>query len=206
MAALKVTSTLLTGLTPDGQNARSHDGKNIDAICRSLETFGQRKPIVCRRDGDRLVVIAGNGTLEAAALLGWTHLDVVEVPADWDDAKTRAYAVADNRTAELADWNGPELLATLTSLDDEMLTAAGFDGLDVSALERLWGSAPDLNDLLDEVGHPTEEDGMVRVSFLVPVDVAARWEMAVEQAGSGSELENTCTAVQAAFDAIVADQ
>ncbi|MGE5500508.1 MAG: hypothetical protein ACM3W4_01120, partial [Ignavibacteriales bacterium] len=50
------------------------------------------------------VVIAGNGTLAAMRRLGWTEALIIRLP--WSDAETcRAYAIADNRTAELASWD-----------------------------------------------------------------------------------------------------
>ncbi len=88
-------------LTLDSANARKHGGPNLEAIKGSLATYGQRKPIVARRGTG--TVIAGNGTLEAARALGWTHLAVVFTD---DDALTAAgFAIADNRTAELAEWD-----------------------------------------------------------------------------------------------------
>ena len=90
---------------PDPNNARKHPKRSIDALCRALERFGQRKPIVVR-DG---VVIAGNGTLEAAARLDWSEIACVEFVGSEEEA--RAYAIADNRTAELSGWD-KEVLAT----------------------------------------------------------------------------------------------
>ncbi|MBK9179891.1 MAG: ParB N-terminal domain-containing protein [Acidimicrobiales bacterium] len=59
---------------------------DVDAVARSLATFGQRKPIVARRS-DR-TVIAGNHTLLAARQLGWPAIAVVWV--DDDDVTARA--------------------------------------------------------------------------------------------------------------------
>ena len=67
-------------LSLDPTNARKHSDKNLSAIAASLNKFGQRKPIVVHRG----VVLAGNGTLEAAKSLGWSEIEVAEVPADWD--------------------------------------------------------------------------------------------------------------------------
>jgi ParB-like chromosome segregation protein Spo0J len=116
--SLSVRKVALKTLVSDPQNVRTHDEKNLEAIRRSLTAFGQRKPIVVAPSNDgRLVVIAGNGTLEAARSLGWTDIEVTEVPKDWDADKARAYAIADNRTAELADWNQIELASALLDLD-----------------------------------------------------------------------------------------
>ncbi len=127
MKELTVKQVKVTALTPDPANVRTHDGKNLDAIARSLSTFGQRKPIVTAKGNDgRLIVIAGNGTLEAAKSLGWETIGVVEVPEDWDADKARAYAIADNRTAELADWDQVALSSALVDLD-----AVGWDLRDI---------------------------------------------------------------------------
>jgi hypothetical protein len=196
---LKVEVVDIEKLKFDSENARRHPSGNLLAIANSLQRFGQRRPLIVRGS----TVIAGNGTLQAAQSLGWKTIAVTEVPADWTDDEVRAYAIADNRTAELAEWDSFALLDALTELDKDLLAATGFDETNIEALSKVFGDAPDLDDLLDEYGEPTDDDGMVRVSFSVPADVAARWEMAVKSAGSGSVLENTCTAVQSAYDALV---
>jgi hypothetical protein len=103
---MKIETLQIKDLRPDPNNARQHDEKNLKAIQGSLKQFGQRKPIVINDSG---VIVAGNGTVEAAKRLGWTKIDCVQVPGDWTAAQTKAFALADNRTAELAAWN-PEVL------------------------------------------------------------------------------------------------
>jgi hypothetical protein len=106
MNDLKPRSVAIDELRSDPGNARLHDERNVGAIARSLERFGQRRPLVVARGaGGALYVVAGNGTLEAARSLEWPSLLVTEVPADWDADKARAYALADNRTAELTEWD-----------------------------------------------------------------------------------------------------
>ena len=112
---MKIESIKITDLTPDPSNARMHDDKNLRAIEGSLREFGQRKPIVITQDNK---VVAGNGTLTAAKLIGWTEIDCVRVPADWTADQIKAYALADNRTAELADWNQEILQKQLLELTE----------------------------------------------------------------------------------------
>ena len=102
-------------LSLDPRNARKHSQRNLDAIAASLLKFGQRKPLVVHRG----VVLAGNGTLEAARSIGWTEIEVSEVPDDWDDETAKAYALADNRTAELAEWDESELAKQLLELVEQ---------------------------------------------------------------------------------------
>jgi site-specific DNA-methyltransferase (adenine-specific) len=135
---MNVETVAIQDLTPDPENARTHDSKNLKAIAGSLEQFGQRKPIVITSNG---VIIAGNGTVRAAKELGWTHIDATRLPEDWTADKAKAYALADNRTAELADWD-PKILA------DQLIDLDGM-GWDVSSF-----GFDELNPLID----PSEED------------------------------------------------
>jgi site-specific DNA-methyltransferase (adenine-specific) len=120
----------IADLTPDPENARQHDDKNLKAIEGSLKEFGQRKPIVITEAG---VIVAGNGTVQAAKRLGWTQIDVVKVPNDWTNDKIKAFAIADNRTAELANWNQEVLTAQLLELEAEgwELAEFGFEALEL---------------------------------------------------------------------------
>jgi ParB-like chromosome segregation protein Spo0J len=112
---MKIEELPLDSLTLDPNNARTHDAKNLSAIAGSLEIFGQRKPIVI--DANNLVV-AGNGTVQAAKLLDWKKIACVRIPADWSDDQIKAYALADNRTAELAKWDEEILGVQLLELNE----------------------------------------------------------------------------------------
>ena len=81
----------------DPENARRHSDKSVSAVVQSLEKFGQQKPIVSDEGG---VVIAGNSTLRAARRLNWTEIAVTQFTGT--SAEKTAYALADNRTAELS--------------------------------------------------------------------------------------------------------
>ncbi len=131
---LKPLAIDIASLTPDPDNARRHSDRNLDAIARSLSQFGQRKPIVVQKQG--MVVRAGNGTLDAAQRLGWKQIAAVIV--DEDSAEAAAFAIADNRTGELAEWDHRALAATLTALNDNWVDydphLLGFDEGEVARL------------------------------------------------------------------------
>lgn len=134
---MKVLSVPLSDLKEDPQNARKHGQRNIEAIKASLDRFGQQTPIVI--DGDN-VVRKGNGTFRAARELGWDKLQCVRTTLAGSEAK--AYAIADNRTGDLAEWDELVLAETIKSLqseEDEALSlATGFDDDEVDELlERL---------------------------------------------------------------------
>lgn len=117
-------------LTLDPRNARKHSKKNLKSIKGSLKKFGQQKPIVISSEG---IVVAGNGTLEAAKELGWETIDVVR--SELKGSELTAYAIADNRTGELAEWNLDILPGTLEALGKEFdLEEIGFDENDLAKL------------------------------------------------------------------------
>jgi site-specific DNA-methyltransferase (adenine-specific) len=113
-----IETVLIDDLDLDPRNARKHDAKNLKAIADSLEQFGQRKPIVVWGR----TVVAGNGTMAAARSLGWKEISIARVPDDWSADQVKAYALADNRSAELAEWDEQVLAAQLLEL-----TEAEFD-------------------------------------------------------------------------------
>jgi DNA modification methylase len=132
-AELRSLARPVAGLREDSKNARVHGDENLTAIEASLRAHGQRKPIVVK-DG---VVLAGNGTLRAARKLGWPTLACVEY--EGPEALARAYAIADNRSAEQATWD-PELLALALQEADGagLLDATSFDR---SAADEVLGAA-----------------------------------------------------------------
>ena len=96
---------------------------NVEAVKKSYEKFGQRKPIVATKDGE---VISGNHQLAAARELGWNKIAVVFT--DDDELTAKAFALADNRTADLGTYDD-DLLADMlgaVSSDLEMLEATSF--------------------------------------------------------------------------------
>lgn len=123
---LKIETLPIEKLVFDPNNARKHSDENLSAIATSLKQFGQRKPVVVTAEN---LIVAGNGTVEAAFLIGLTDVDVVRVPKNWTPDQVKAFALADNRTAELAQWDGQVLSAQLLELyeADFDVEALGFE-------------------------------------------------------------------------------
>lgn len=117
---------------PDPRNARLHPQPNLDAIKRSLEQYGQRKPIVVNSETG--IIEAGNGLWQAAKELGWDKIAAVKVKDNPETAT--AYSLMDNQSALLADWDVPMLKDLLQELD-----TGAFDmdltGFSEKALEEL---------------------------------------------------------------------
>ena len=113
---------------------------DVQAVINSYRTFGQRKPIVARMnpDGKKATVIAGNTQLKAATQEGWSHIAVTMV--EDDDKTAAAFAIADNRTHDLGEYDEAALVAMIDDFkfDDELLTASGYDVMEVVIMESRY--------------------------------------------------------------------
>ena len=134
---LRKLAVAVADLNPDPSNARRHGERNLDAIKALLAAFGQRKPLVVQRKG--MIVRAGNGTLAAAQALGWDHIAAVVI--DEDSAQAVQFAIADNRTAELAEWDDETLATLLDGMDEPTRDMLAFDDKELAGLMR--GLEPD---------------------------------------------------------------
>jgi ParB-like chromosome segregation protein Spo0J len=104
------------------KNDRVHTQDQIDLLVRSIQKFGQPRPILVRQ-ANRMM-IAGHGVCEAMKQAGRTEIDVLF----WDvDQKTAdAYLVADNRFGELSYSDLDRRRALLAELEGEDYGAIGF--------------------------------------------------------------------------------
>jgi hypothetical protein len=164
---------------------------NVDAVVRSLDRFGQRKPIVFREADGVKTVVAGNHTLMAVRQLGWDTIAAVAANDLTDDEAT-AYAIADNRTQDLGTYDD-ELLAgmvqRINDSDKELLYAAGYDDESLKDLLALV-EPPDLDDLIDEVGDPDDPSAFwPSIGVKVAPDVFNAWNDAMASMGDTPDSE-----------------
>jgi len=160
--SLRHLAVPIGSLSPDPRNTRKHDERNLSVIKSSLQRFGQRLPLVVQKQG--MVVRAGNGRLEAMRALGWS--EVAAVIVDEDDVEATAFSIADNRSAELAEWDMEELGAALDMLadigQDMDLESFGWDDSEIDELSReLHGETEEI------IPVPTDE---TEPDFVVPLE------------------------------------
>lgn len=130
----------MASLKHDPENVRLHPERNLAAITASLTANGQQKPVVATADG---TIIAGNGLFAAASAMGWGTLAVVTFNGTKNEA--RAYALADNRTAELAKWDHEGLSKLLLEMksEDVNLDGLGWDAKELDMLLQASWAPPD---------------------------------------------------------------
>jgi ParB-like chromosome segregation protein Spo0J len=115
----------ITELKRDPHNARKHNPRNLDTIATSIKEVGTGRSIVIDEDN---VVLAGNGTVEAAPLAGVKDVRVIDVDGDelvairrrgLTPAQKTRLALADNRANELSEWDA-DVMAQLKEQTDAL--------------------------------------------------------------------------------------
>lgn len=149
---MKIDLKPLSTIRPYEQNPRLNDGA-VEAVMASLREFGFRQPVVVDADG---VIVVGHTRYKAAQRLGLEKIPV-HVAKDLTPAQIKAYRLADNQTATIADWDYDLLPIELTDLQvlDFDLDLLGFDA---DELARLLD--PEVREGLtdpDEVPQPPDE-------------------------------------------------
>jgi DNA modification methylase len=148
---VRVKSWNIERIKPYSNNPRVNDHA-VEAVAASIREFGFRQPIVVDTHG---VIIVGHARYKAALKLGFKDVPV-HVATDLTPAQIQAYRIADNKTAELADWDHDRLVQELAELEK---AAFNLDLLGFSAdeLQKLWGGeiTPGLTDP-DEIPEPPD--------------------------------------------------
>jgi len=137
---MKVVKRKIKDVTPYENNPRLNDGA-VDAVGKSLQEFGWRQPIVVDSEG---VIIVGHTRWKAALKLGLKEVPV-HVATDLTEAQVKAYRLADNQTAAIAEWDYDLLPIEIGQLQD-----MGFDIPIIGFSE----------DALAEIMDPGVEDGL----------------------------------------------
>src|SRR5205809_6596917 len=109
---MKVQLRPITSIRLYDRNPRRNDCA-VDAVAASIREFGFRQPIVVDRKG---TIIVGHTRYKAALKLGLKKVPV-HVAKDLTPAQIKAYRLADNKTAELADWDHDRLVEELLELE-----------------------------------------------------------------------------------------
>jgi len=146
-STLEIEWIAISDLRANPANPRRNEAA-VPHVAASLARFGWRQPIVAKPCGE---VIAGHTRLLAANGLGMTEVPVVRFTGP--DIEATAYAIADNRTAEFAEWDDEALAGLLSDLRAE------------DALDGVGYSASDIDDLLAQLA---EHEGPADVQDAAP--------------------------------------
>lgn len=102
-------------LKPLEKNPRKHTARNIGVIAEGLQEVGAARSIVIDEEN---TILAGNGTVEAAAQAGITKLKIVETDGETiiavrrkglTDEQKKRLALIDNRSSDLGTYDAAVL-------------------------------------------------------------------------------------------------
>ena len=118
-------------IKPYENNPRINDDA-VDAVAASLREFGFRQPIVV---DEANVIIVGHTRWKAAKKLGLAKVPI-HVARDLTAEQVKAYRIADNQTATLAEWDYKLLPIELKDLQaaDYNMALLGFSAKDLAKM------------------------------------------------------------------------
>lgn len=115
----------LEWLTPYENNPRNND-EAVEPVANSISEFGFKVPIVATSDGE---IINGHTRWKAAKKLKLKTVPVI-IADDLTEEQVRAFRLADNKVAEIAQWDIELLMSEIESVDNLDMTLFGFTDSD----------------------------------------------------------------------------
>lgn len=112
---IKVIEKDINELVPYENNARIND-KAVDVVANSIKEFGFRNPCIIDKNN---VLVAGHTRVLACKKLGITKVPCI-VADDLTEEQIKAFRIADNSSAQVAEWDIDKLIKELDSIDYDM--------------------------------------------------------------------------------------
>lgn len=118
---MEIIELPIKSISPYKNNPR-HNDKAVEFVANSLRQFGWKQPIVI---DEKYEIVAGHTRWKAAKMLGMETVPCV-MADDLTPEQVQAYRLADNKTAEMADWDFDLLEQELNDIDPAMFDMADF--------------------------------------------------------------------------------
>ena len=99
---------------PNPRNPNTHTEDQLERLAKVLQWQGWRNPIVVSKESG--FIVAGHGRLQAAQIAGFTQVPVT-IQSFESPAQEHAHLIADNRLAELSEWDAPKLKDLIAEID-----------------------------------------------------------------------------------------
>lgn len=147
---MKIVKKPLTDLHPPKRNIRKHTEKQIAEYIRSLQMFGQIKPVVVDETGE---IIAGNGLYQAMAQMGAQECDCY-ILSGLSEAQKKKLMLADNRVYELGITDMDAFEEIIKELDGDV----DVPGWDDDLLAMMTAAAADVDEMVSGYGAFDQKD------------------------------------------------
>lgn len=149
---MEIIKMKLADLVKPGKNVRIHTEQQIKEFRRSVEMFGQIRPVVVDENN---VILAGNGLYDTLLAMGKDTVDVYRYDNLTENQKKKLM-IADNKIFNL----GIDNLDTLNSFLEELQGDLDIPGFDEEILKQMVSEAEEVTDKLSEYG--TLDEGQIR--------------------------------------------
>lgn len=146
---MKITKKKLTELKHPEKNVRMHTDKQIAEFRRSIQMFGQIRPIVVDENN---VVLAGNGLFETLISLGHTEADCYVVTG-LSEKEKKKLMLADNRIFDL----GVDDMSAFDSVIAELGNDLDVPGFDEDLLKSLLADSSEVDEMMSSYGLVDDE-------------------------------------------------
>lgn len=125
-------------LTPYENNPRNNEAA-VAAVAASIENFGFKVPLVIDKNN---VIVCGHTRYKAALQLGYDTVPAI-MADDLTEEQVQAFRLADNKTAEIAEWDFEKLNEELAALSDFDMQQFGFEPTEDDGGEITEDDAPE---------------------------------------------------------------
>lgn len=146
---MRTVTKLLSELKRPERNVRMHTDKQLIEFRRSVEMFGQIRPIVIDENN---VMLAGNGLYETLLSMGRTEADCYVVEGLTENEKKKLM-LADNRIFDLGVDDMKAFDEFIADLGDD-LDVPGFDD---ELLRSLVANEAEIDEMMSSYGLITED-------------------------------------------------
>lgn len=160
MGKIQVVYRKVDEIIPYEKNPRLND-EAVEPVAESIKEFGFKIPIVLSSDG---VIVAGHTRIKAAKKLGMEEVPCI-IADDLTDEQVKAFRLADNKSAEIAQWDEELLQGELSEILDIDMSLFGFGGGETDFADELpddtytmktnipqyeiTGECPEISEMLD---------------------------------------------------------
>ena len=121
-------------------NPRKNDSA-VDKLSKLIESHGFINPVIATKDN---IIRAGHTRVKAAKKAGLKEVPVILI--DMDEKQAQAFAIADNKSSEWAEWDFTKLKDLIEELDDGQFDLE-LTGFDTQEIENLMTFVPEVEQL-----------------------------------------------------------
>lgn len=114
---MEIINKTIAELVPYAKNPRKND-EAVKYVAESIKQFGFKVPIIVDKNN---VIVAGHTRYRAAKMIGLEEVPCI-IADDLTDEQIQAFRLADNKVAEIAEWDEELLtieLADIVNIDME---------------------------------------------------------------------------------------